>query len=271
MENLAAGLKAALTYIEEHLTEEIQPEAVAQKAYVSTFHFQRMFHALCVLSLGEYIRLRRLTLAGQELSQGRARVIDVALKYGYDSPDSFARAFQKFHGTLPSQAKEKGAKLSAFSPLHINLTLEGGSTMEFKIVDKPAFTVMGTGGIFHSETSYREIPRYWDAYLAREDKPVCGVFGVCIDEDGQHFKYLIADLYQPWQDVPPACETVTFPAGTWAVFPCTMQTLQETNTRMWKEWLPANPHYRLAANCNLERYATPEMNYAELWLPVEKR
>lgn len=271
MQNWIDSMQSALDYIEAHLTEDIQPEDVAQKAYVSAFHFQRLFHALCGVTLGEYIRCRRLTLAGQELSRGNSRVIDAALKHGYDSPDSFARAFQKFHGILPSAAKEKGAKLNAFSPLRINLTLEGGTMLEYKIVEKPAFTLMGTGRHFNSETSYQEIPAFWTEYLAREKREVIGQFGACIDGNGSDFKYLIADVYQPWQEIPEGYEAVTFPAGTWAIFPCRMDNLQDVNTRMWKEWLPACKEYKLGYNCNLEYYTPPEENYAELWLPVERR
>lgn len=271
MPDWISGLHSALSYIEDHLTEEILPEDVAQKAYVSAYHFQRIFHALCGVTLGEYIRCRRLTLAAQELTRGETKVIDVALKYGYDSPDSFARAFQKFHGVLPSAAKEKGAKLNAFSPLRINLTLEGGTMLEYRIVEKPAFTLMGIGKMFNNETSYQEIPPYWGEYLQSDNRHVCGQFGACIDADGRSFKYLIADVYQPWREVPAGYETVTFPAGTWAVFPCRMDNLQDVNTRMWKEWLPACKDYRLGRNCNLEYYTPPEENYAELWLPVERR
>ena len=119
MQNWIDSMQSALDYIEAHLTEDIQPEDVAQKAYVSAFHFQRLFHALCGVTLGEYIRCRRLTLAGQELSRGNSRVIDAALKYGYDSPDSFARAFQKFHGILPLSSEGKGREAQRFlAPAH---------------------------------------------------------------------------------------------------------------------------------------------------------
>ena len=271
MQNWIDSLQSALDYIETHLTEDILPEDVAQKAYVSAYHFQRIFHALCGVTLGEYVRCRRLTLAAQELTRGDSKVIDVALKYGYDSPDSFARAFQKFHGTLPSAAKEKGAKLNAFSPLRINLSLEGGKMLEFKIVRKETFTVFGPGRAFSNETSYQEIPAWWSEYLKGDNRPVQGHFGVCLDKDGTLFDYYIADLYEPWHEIPQGCQAITFPAGDWAVFPCTMDTLQETNTRMWKEWLPACKDYRLSRNCNLEMYAPPGENYAELWLPVERR
>lgn len=271
MDHWSELMQSVIDDLEARLDQDIALEDVAARMYVSPFHFQRMFHAICGVTLGEYIRFRRLTLAGQELSQGTLRVIDAALKYGYDSPDSFARAFQRFHGCLPSQARERGVKLHAFSPLRIEpMTLEGGNMLEFKIVDKASFTVMGLGRRFDNETSYQEIPMFWEEYMAQEDRPVCGVFGVCLDEDGRWFRYLIADVYEPWKDIPHGCETVTFPAHTWAVFPCTMQNLQDVNTRMWKEWLPACRDYRLAGNYNLELYAPPEMNYAELWLPVEK-
>lgn len=270
MFNWIDGLQKALAYIEAHLADDLQTEDAARQACVSPYHFQRLFGAVCGVTVGEYIRLRRLTLAGEELSRGGSKVIDVALKYGYDSPDSFARAFSRFHGISPSAAKEPGAKLNAFSPLRITLSTEGGHTMEYRIVEKQAFTLMGVGRMFNNETSYQEIPLFWQEYLARSERPVCGMFGVCLDENGRDFKYLIADPYKPWEDIPAGCETAFFPAGTWAVFPCTMDTLQDTNTRMWKEWLPACKEYRLGRNCNLELYAPPEENYAEIWLPLRK-
>lgn len=142
MNGWAEGIQSAIEYIEEHLTEELNAEEIAAKAYVSAFHFQRIFSALCGFTLGEYIRNRRLTLAAQELAATDAKVIDVAVKYGYDSPDSFTRAFTRFHGITPSVAKEKGVGLRAFAPVRIKLTLEGGTMLEYKIVEKAAFTVM---------------------------------------------------------------------------------------------------------------------------------
>ena len=103
--NWITGMQKAIDYIEENLTEEIDYEKIAEKSYASSYHFQRVFGILCGYTLGEYIRLRRLSLAGAELSSGKEKVIDIALKYGYDSPDSFAKAFQKFHGITPSQAR----------------------------------------------------------------------------------------------------------------------------------------------------------------------
>ena len=202
MNTLIEGIQNAITYMEENLTEDVSVKKIAEKAYVSEFHFQRVFSALCGFSVGEYIRNRRLALAAQELAASDVKVIDVAVKYGYDSPDSFARAFTKFHGITPSAAKEKGAKL-------------------------------------------------------------------------RDFDYLIADNYLPWEEVPAGYETRTLPAGAWAVFPCTLRTLQDTNTRMWKEWLPNCKEYKLGGNYNIEMYGPPlaedpGSSYVELWLPIEK-
>lgn len=265
-------IQAAIDYIEAHLTEEIDVHDVAARAYVSAFHLQRMFTALCGMPLGEYIRRRRLTQAAQELLRG-SKVIDTAIKYGYDSPDSFARAFRRFHGVLPSHAGHPGVTLQAFAPLKINLK-ESGNMMEYKIVEKAAFTVAGYKKQFNNETSYQEIPKWWDEMMA-QGMPLNGEFGVCIDTDGKLFDYMIADLHQPWKTVPAGCVTHTIPAGTWAVFPCTLGTLQSTNTKMWRDWLPNCREYKLAGGYNLEFYyplneVDPPSSGVELWLPVHK-
>ena len=137
------GLQRAINYVEEHLTEEIDYEAVAAESFSSSYHFQRIFSMLCGYTLGEYIRNRRLTLAGKELALGETKVIDAALKYGYESPDSFAKAFQKYHGISPSQAKNNGALLKSFSRLSVKLSLEGGNTMNYKIETKPEMILTG--------------------------------------------------------------------------------------------------------------------------------
>ena len=137
------GIQQAIDYIEDNLTETIDYEEVAKNCYSSTYHFQRVFSILCSFTLGEYIRNRRLTLAGRELATTNVKVIDVALKYGYESPDSFAKAFQKFHGILPSQARSNGSNLKSFSRLVLKFSLEGGTTMNYRIETKPALTLLG--------------------------------------------------------------------------------------------------------------------------------
>lgn len=137
------GIQQAIDYIEDNLTETIDYEEVAKQCYSSNYHFQRVFSILCGFTLGEYIRNRRLTLAGRELATTNAKVIDVAMRYGYESPDSFAKAFQKFHGILPSQARNNGSNLKSFSRLVLKFSLEGGTTMNYRIETKPALTLLG--------------------------------------------------------------------------------------------------------------------------------
>ena len=149
------GIQQAIDYIEDNLTETVDYEEVAKKCYSSSYHFQRVFSILCGFTLGEYIRNRRLTLAGRELATTNAKVIDVALKYGYESPDSFAKAFQKFHGILPSQARNNGSNLKSFSRLVLKFSLEGGTTMNYRIETKPAMILLGYKKRF-SGTPYDE-------------------------------------------------------------------------------------------------------------------
>ena len=278
MNGWSEGISRAIDYMEEHLTEDLDIQTIAGEACVSGFYFQKIFCALCGFTVGEYIRNRRLTLAAQELSSGKARVLDVALKYGYDSPDSFPRAFTRFHGVSPSAAREKGSQLRSFAPLKIKLTLEGGTMLEYRITEKAQFTVMGLTRQFNMDTSYQEIPRFWSEHMKSEQGAVvCGMYGICLGGNGKLFNYMIADNYLPWNEVLPHCETRVIPAGTWAVFPCRgplPQTLQDVNTQIWSEWLPACKAYRLAGNYNIEMYGPPaekpEDTYSEIWIPIEK-
>lgn len=136
------AIQNSIDYIEENITKEIHIEEVAKRAYSSAFHFQRVFGITCGLTLGEYIRRRRLTLAGRDLLSKKMKVIDVAFKYGYETPESFSRAFKKFHGITPSQVKN-GCSLKSFSRLFVNRDLKGVTEMKFKIEEKPEIILVG--------------------------------------------------------------------------------------------------------------------------------
>lgn len=154
------GMQRAIDYVEAHITEDLDYDEIARQGYSTAYHFQRVFGLLCGYTLGEYIRNRRLTLAGGELASGDVKVIDTALKYGYDSPDSFARAFIRFHGVTPSQARREGAKLNFFSRLSLKLSLEGGSIMEYRIEEKQELRLTGYKrrftGVPHVTAEYDE-------------------------------------------------------------------------------------------------------------------
>ena len=173
------GLQKAIDYIENNLTDTIDYEKVAAQSYSSSYHFQRVFSILCGFTIGEYIRNRRLSLAGTELATSDAKVIDVALKYGYESPDSFAKAFQKFHGILPSQARNDGSKLKTFSRLVLKFSLEGGTIMNYRIETKPQITLLGYKrhfeGMPYDELRYKQeenSPRVIPKNIAVQPYPI---------------------------------------------------------------------------------------------------
>ena len=219
MKDWIEGFQASIDYMEQNLSKELSIGEIAKRAALSPFYYQRIFGAMCGMTVGEYIRARRMTLAAQELACSGCRVIDIALKYGYDSPDSFAKAFQRFHGITPAQAKESGASLRSFAPLHIKITLEGGTMLDYQIAEKAPFTVAGVKRRFHAETSYREIPEFWGEWMS-DRKGLKGMFGICTDMDGKTFDYWIADLYEPWKELPEGCGTFQIPGGLWALFRC---------------------------------------------------
>ena len=199
------GISQAISYIEENLTEKLTVEEIARQALISPFYFQKGFSMLCGFTVGDYIRQRRLALAGSELVSTDAKIIDIAVKYGYDSPDSFTKAFTRFHGITPTAARRDGAMIKSFAPLKISLTLKGGFTMDYKIVEKDSFTVIGASKKFLYDDAKSEIPKFWtEHYQTGKGNTVCGMYGVNIDEDmgGKEFEYLIADDYDGKSEVP---------------------------------------------------------------------
>lgn len=277
------GMRNAITYIEENITKDISADDIAAKAYVSTFYFQKAFSLLCGYTVGEYIRFRRLALAGSELAITDARIIDIALKYGYDSPDSFTKAFVRFHGVSPSAVRRDGALIKSFAPLKLKFTLEGGYIMDYKICDKAAFKVLGVSKRFNNDEAKTEIPKFWtEHYQSGRGNIVCGMYGICRDTDNRELEYVIADDYDG-RLVPEGFVTMTVPALTWAVFPCKgpmPDAVQEVSRKIFAEWLPNNGEYEMAENYNIELYTDirnyakgnqDENYYSEVWIPIKKK
>lgn len=278
-------IENALRYIEENLSGELTVDRIAEKVNISPFYFQKGFSMLCGYSVGEYIRMRRLSVAGSELVTSDNKVIDLALKYGYDSPDSFTKAFTRFHGSTPTDVRRKGALLKSFAPLHIKIILDGGNTMEYRVEEKPEFRVMGVSKIFSYETANADIPQYWDEiHVQAAVKPVEGMYGICFDEEmgGNRFRYMIADDLEEGKAGEKNLETYEVPRHTWAIFPCRGAmplSIQEVNRRIFSEWLPAG-NYEIAEGYNIEYYSdsaefkdgTQDPDYyAEVWIPVRER
>lgn len=282
--NWAKIIEDAVTYMEENMTEDLTVGGIAGKVNTSAFYFQKGFSMLCGYTVGEYIRMRRLSLAGEELLSSDLRIIDLAIKYGYDSPDSFTKAFTRFHGSTPTDVRRGGASLKSFAPLHIRLTLDGGSTMEYRIEKKPAFKVMGVARDFSYENADAEIPKFWNEVFMQAEKPVMGMYGVCFDEEmaGNAFRYMIADDYVAKQAEAGTLDVHEIREHTWAIFPCRGPMplpLQELNRRIFSEWLPSSS-YEIAEGYNIEYYSNPaafekEMQdpayYAEVWIPIKEK
>lgn len=278
------AIHQAIDYIEKHITEDISVDDVAKEVYISSFYFQKGFSLLCGMTLAEYIRNRRLSLAGNDIATSDKKIIDIALKYGYDSPDSFTKAFTRFHGVTPSMVRKNGRILKTFTPLKIKLSMEGGYFMDYRIEKKEAFTVLGVSKTFTYEEAKKEIPEFWkEHYALGNGKYVCGEFGINIDEQmgNDSFEYLIADIYNPIKEIPEGFVIRTIPALTWAVFPCKgalPKALQDVNTKIFSEWLPAIGDSVFAAGYCIEMYDDPhkysngtmdDEYYCEIWIPVK--
>ena len=233
-----------------------------------------MFGLLCGYTLGEYIRNRRLTLAGGELASGDVKVIDTALKYGYDNPDSFARAFTRFHGVTPSQARREGAKLNSFSRLSLKLSLEGGSIMEYRIEEKQELRLTGYKrrftGVPHVTAEYDEqmtdlyVHTRANQFLLRgmsADDSWATNYSVITNVSDDGYDFYIAEQLRDWyhehmaEDVALGAEAARFediviPAGTYAVFEterCEYPTAKhvELRKRIASEWLPSSDYSKL--------------------------
>ena len=156
-----ASIHQAIQYIEEHLREELTIREIAQQAALSPFYFQKGFAMLCGMTVGDYIRQRRLSAAGLEVLTTDRKIIDIALEFGYDSPDSFTKAFVRFHGLTPAALRKSGGAVRSFAPLRIKLTLEGGQNMDCKIMKKEAFTVLCRAKTFKYEDAAAQVPQFW--------------------------------------------------------------------------------------------------------------
>ena len=284
------GIQNAINYIEEHLTEEINYDKVAEEAACSSFYFQRIFGVLCDISLGEYIRNRRLTLAGNELNVSDIKVIDIALKYGYESPESFTRAFSKFHGITPSEAKKNGSKLKSFSRLSVKITLSGGSMMDYKIVEKEAFEIIEKveAHSIENDVNAKSIPDFWTKShndgtvktLLENTTDRTFIFGVCYGNNSdcaKTFDYSIGAVYNPKTAVPKGFRKNIIPARTWAIFECKgamPKAMQDMWHKITSEFFPTSG-YQPTYEMDIEAYTEGDMGESdyrsEIWIPVVKK
>jgi len=271
----------ALNCLERHLDGEIDLEELGRLAGCSTYHFQRMFSYLAGVPLSEYIRRRRMTRAAMDLQNGD-KVLDVALRYGCDSPTAFNRAFQAIHGIPPSLAKQNAVKLKAFPRIRFKFILKGADEMEYQITKREAFRVVGfrTPIPADVEESFRRVPEFWaetgprlPELLPLMDGNPAGMLGVSTCEKKDNYYYIAVASSAP---VPEGAEEWTVPAAAWAVFtgkgqmPTAIQDLQK---RVVSEWLP-DSGYEWAQAPDIEVYLDPPGSTGgrfQVWLPVVRR
>lgn len=289
-------LQQAIYYMEKHLLEDINYEDVAKSIYMSSYDFHRTFSFMAGMTANEYIRSRRLSLAGQELQSTDISVIDAAYKYGYDTPESFSKAFSRFHGITPKQAKRKGMEIHLFNPLVIKITMEGGSIMNYRIESRGAQKFIAMVKAFPNEIinddNDHSVPDFWEEcygknlverirLLRPEGKR--DLYGLCSPaaKNETHFNYgigvildeetdisgldgLISDGYCLWEITP----------MDYAVFKCfgtDGDCISETWSKFYKEFLPQTG-YTQTDDTDFEIYFESEEDglFCELWIPVRK-
>ncbi|TKH15463.1 AraC family transcriptional regulator [Peribacillus simplex] len=289
--DLLKNMNGAIKFIEENLTNEIDFKEVARLAYCSEYHFKRMFSFLAGISLSEYIRRRRLTLAAFELKDNNIKVIDIAIKYGYSSPDSFARAFQHLHGITPSEARSNGHSLKAYPPMSFQLSITGGSEMNYRIEEKEAFHIIGIKKrvpiIFNGVNP--EIASMWkslDEKTINELKHLSNVepLGLLsasanfsegrLEEKGELDHYIGAATTR---ECPENLTQLKVDASTWAVFEAVgpfPETLQNVWGRIYSEWFPSSNYEQREGPeilWNENKDITSPTFRSEIWIPVMKK
>ncbi len=275
-------LNDAIGYIEGHLTEEIDYGQLGRIACCSSYHFQRMFAYMAGVTLSEYIRRRRMSLAAVDLQGKEMKILDVAGKYGYSSPTAFNRAFQSVHGIAPSAVRNEGVSVKSFPPVTFKITVKGAEEMNYRIETKEAFRIAGVSVPLHKdiEKNFTVIPPKWqeismDGTLQRligmMDTPPMGVLGVSVCNDTEPWRYYIAVSTLQMQE---GLEEYTVPAAVWAIFSGqgTNQSIQELERRIVTEWLPTSG-YEYGNAPDVEVYINPDPQNAqyEVWIPVVKK
>ena len=282
--NMLERMNTTINYIEAHLLEELHMPTIAKAAGTSESELQKTFYALTGISIVEYVRRRRLTLAGFELQKGEKTVLEIALEYGYTSPDSFTRAFRLMHGMTPSAVKKGGCLLKSYGKITFVLTIKGVNAMNYKILKKEKMRIIGFKKWFSTENDSQmtEIPKMWDSVTEEMKERItalsnnAGVVGLCADMYDGGFDYWIGCMSD--KECPKDLEEITIPASSWAVFEVigsmrpVPNAMQEIWKRIYSEWLP-NSMYEHAMLPEIEYYSSGDMmadDYrSEIWIPVK--
>lgn len=277
-------LNEAIRFIENHLTDEIGYEELAKIAGCSAYHFQRMFAYMAGMPLSEYIRRRKMSLAAVDLQCGEEKIIDIALKYGYNSPTAFNRAFQSVHGIAPSLVKNEGASVKSFPPITFTIMVKGAGEMNYRIEKKEEIRIVGMAKPLYAELekNFQIVPQMWEEAVVSGmipklagmmDAQPMGILGISVCNDQEQWKYFIAVASSA--EAEEGMEEYVIPSFTWAVFPgegVCPQAIQELEQRIVTEWLPTSG-YEYDNGPDIEVYLEPDPSNAkfEVWIPVVKK
>ncbi|MFJ5225451.1 effector binding domain-containing protein [Streptomyces sp. NPDC088400] len=281
-------LNQALEYVDSHLGRRIEVSELARIAVTSEYHFRRMFSALAGISLSEYIRRRRLTVAGAEVLAGERTLLEIAVRYGYTSGEAFARAFRAMHGVGPGEARRTGAALHSQPRMSFRLIIEGSSSMRYRVVEKDRFQVVGKKvrvPLVHEgmNPAIADFIRSIDKATIRRitelsDQEPEGIVAVSDNLDPSRAEGTELDYYHAvvtGAAVPDDLDALTVPAGTWAVFENSgqfPQALQYLWRDVFTQWFPSNPYRSRPGPEILRTRLSPDgaEAEAELWIPVER-
>lgn len=283
-------MNAAMDYVEANIADDIDYGMLARTACCSTYHFQRMFSFITNVPLSEYIRRRRLTLAAFELQSSDVKVIDLALKYGYESPEAFSRAFKSLHGVMPTSARDKGMHLKAYPRMSFHISIKGDIEMNYRIEEKGSFEMFGVSTEINAVDNgqYMEVPMFWQKCIANGTVARIHEVGGISEDTNVHaalynfregiFSYMIC-YHMPKGGVPTGYDRLLVPPLTWAVFSsgeCTEEDGTEKIQNIWKriypEWFPTSG-YEHADGPELEMYFNQGNGtyIEEVWIPVVKK
>lgn len=273
----------AMNYIESNLAGDISYDKAAQIACCSTYHFQRMFSFITDVPLSEYIRRRRLTMAAFELQTSNIKVIEVALKYGYKSPEAFTRAFKNLHGVMPISAKNKGVSLKAYPRMTFSISIKGDIEMNYRIEQKESFEVFGVYEVIsiEMEKAFVEVPKFcikcdedgtvdnMNELLGRSHDSM--LHAALYDYTETNFKYMICYQVPKGVKIPEKYARLHVPELTWVVFSepkCEMQNLWK---RIYTEWFPTAEYEQVDGPTFEMYYGLANNSSGEIWIPVMKK
>ncbi|MFI1170456.1 AraC family transcriptional regulator [Streptomyces melanogenes] len=281
-------LNQAMEHIEDHLDQRIEAADLARIAVTSEYHLRRMFSALAGIPLSEYIRRRRLTVAGAEVLADERTLLEIAVRYGYTSGEAFARAFRAMHGVGPGEARRIGATLHSQPRMSFRLVVEGSSSMRYRVMEKEEFRVVGRTArvpLVHEGVNpaiaafIRGIGKETlERIQSLSDQEPEGIVSVSVNLDESRAEGTELDYYHgvvTGAAVPEDMDALTVPAGVWAVFESSgpfPQALQYMWRDVFTQWFPSNP-YRSRPGPEILRTRLSQdatQADAELWIPVER-